>query len=166
MKQKEVVLNNLLNQVKAGSYGEISTRISSMVEENSQLKKQNQEMSQKLSSFEAKNIANEFEDINGKKVLLKKVHNYDKDMFSNLFDSLKTVHNNSIIILANILEDKVSFIAYVSKELVSSYKAGMLIKKVTSICGGSGGGRPDVAQGGGKNPSKVDEAFLEVKKDF
>ena len=166
LKQKEVILNNLLNQVKAGSYGEISTRISSMVEENSQLKKQNQEMSQKLSSFEAKNIANEFEDINGKKVLLKKVHNYDKDMFSNLFDSLKTVHNKSIIILANILEDKVSFIAYVSKELVSSYKAGMLIKKVTSICGGSGGGRPDVAQGGGKDPSKVDEAFLEVKKDF
>ena len=59
-----------------------------------------------------------------------------------------------------------SFICSVSPKLTSTYKAGNIIKKVTSICGGSGGGRPDVAQGGGKDVSKVGEAFAAILKDF
>ena len=54
--------------------------------------------------------------------------------------------------------------SFVSESLRGDYSAGDLIKKVTSICLGSGGGRKDVSQGGGKDPSKVEEAFKEVKK--
>jgi alanyl-tRNA synthetase len=89
-----------------------------------------------------------------------------KDMFSNLFDSLKVKFDSSIVILANVCEDKISFIASVSKDLLGQYKAGAIIKEVTAICGGSGGGRPDVAQGGGKDASKINEAFAAIKKSF
>ena len=91
---------------------------------------------------------------------------YSKDMFNILFDSLKVVYDDAIIVLANCSADKVSFICSVSPKLTSTYKAGNIIKKVTSICGGSGGGRPDVAQGGGKDISKLDEVLSKVKEQM
>lgn len=166
LKQKDVLLNSLMGLVKAGSYGEISSRISALIEENAKLRKDNAQLSQEVSNFKSKDIENEFEVINGKHVLCKEVNNMPKDMFSNLFDSLKVKFDSSIVILANVCEDKISFIASVSKDLLGQYKAGAIIKEVTAICGGSGGGRPDVAQGGGKDASKINEAFAAIKKSF
>ena len=166
LKQKEVILNSLQNLVKATSYAEVVTRVSSLLEENASLKKVNNDLSQKVSSYEAKFIKDEFVVVNNKHILLKKLNNYSKDMFNILFDSLKVVYDDAIIVLANCSADKVSFICSVSPKLTSTYKAGNIIKKVTSICGGSGGGRPDVAQGGGKDVSKVGEAFATILKDF
>lgn len=164
LKQKEIMLENTSVVLKSGSLGEVVNKAKTCIEEIFSLKKQNSELSQKVSNFESKMIANEFEVINGKHILLKKVKAYDRDMLNKLFDSLKVLHEDSIVVLANTFDDKVSFIAYVSESLRNNYSAGDLIKKVTSICSGSGGGRKDVAQGGGKNPSKVEEAFNEVRK--
>ena len=164
LKQKEITLENVREVLKAGSLKETPLKSKSLMEEVSLLKKTNSELNQKLSNYELKEIYNEFEDINGKKVLLKKLNSYDKDIVNKLFDSLKVKYDNSIIVLANVFEDKVAFMSYVSESLRQNYSAGDLIKKVTSICLGSGGGRRDVAQGGGKDPSKVDEAFKEVKE--
>ena len=108
----------------------------------------------------------EFKEINGKHVLLKQVKNFDKDMFSKLFDSLKVVHDTSIVVLADVLQERIQLIAYVSKDLIPTYNAGKIIKDLTSVIGGSGGGRPDVAQGGGKDASKIDEAFNSLMKGF
>jgi alanyl-tRNA synthetase len=166
LKQKDVLLNSIMGLVKAGSYGEISSRINALLEENTRFKKDNATLNQEVSNFKSKEIENEFEVINGKHVLCKKVNNMNKEMFSNLFDSLKVKFDSSIVVLANVCDDRISFIASVSKDLISQYKAGNIIKEVTSICGGSGGGRPDVAQGGGKDSSKIDEAFEQVKKSF
>ena len=94
------------------------------------------------------------------------VKGLDKDMFSKLFDSLKVVHESSIVVLANVLEERIQLIAYVSKNLIPTYNAGKIIKDLTAIIGGSGGGRPDVAQGGGKDASKISEAFDCLKKGF
>ena len=164
LKQKEITLENVREVLKAGSLKETPLKSKSLMEEVSLLKKTNSELNQKLSNYEVKEIYNEFEDINGKKVLLKKLNSYDKDIVNKLFDSLKVKYDNSIIVLANVFEDKVAFMSYVSESLRQNYSAGDLIKKVTSICLGSGGGRRDVAQGGGKAPSKVDEAFKDVKE--
>ena len=166
LKQKEIALENVSQTLKSGSISEVITKAKSVMDEMTSLKKQNSELSQKLSNFEAKSIVNEFEEVNGKQVLLKVVKAYEKDMLNKLFDSLKVVHNNSIIVLANVFEDRVAFIAYVGELLRNEYAAGDLIKKVTSVCSGSGGGRKDVAQGGGKDPSKVEEAFALLRKDF
>ena len=164
LKQKEIALENVSSLLKAGSIKEVVSKSKSLMEEISSLKKVNGELNQKISNYEVKEIYNEFEDINGKKVLLKKLNGYDKDIVNKLFDSLKVKYDNSIIILANAFEDRVAFMSFVSESLRGDYSAGDLIKKVTSICLGSGGGRKDVAQGGGKDPSKVEEAFKEVKK--
>ncbi|MDD6302959.1 MAG: alanine--tRNA ligase [Bacillales bacterium] len=164
LKQKEIVLNNVMGLVKSGSINEIITRINSFNNELFLLRKMNAELTQELSNYKSKAIESEFKLINGKHVLFKKVSNMDKEMFSKLFDSLKTVHESSIVILANVLEDKIQLIASVSKDLTMQYKARNIIKQITSICGGSGGGRPEVAQGGAKDASKLDDAFASIKE--
>ena len=166
LKQKEIALEAIQQTLKAGSYKEISTRLKSLQEEVASLKKQNQELTQEVSNFKSKEIVNEFEEINGKHVLLKQVKGLDKDMFSKLFDSLKVVHESSIVVLANVMEERIQLIAYVSKNLIPTYNAGKIIKELTGVIGGSGGGRPDVAQGGGKDASKISEAFDLLKKGF
>ncbi len=166
LKQKEIMLENASKVLKVGSINEVNNKVKSLMEELSLLKKQNSELNQKVSNYESKAIVNEFVEVNGKQVLLKKLNGYDRDMLNKLFDSLKVVYENSIIVLANMFEDKVSFIAYVGEPLRNNYAAGDIIKKVTSVCLGSGGGRKDVAQGGGKDLSKVDEAFALLRKDF
>lgn len=166
LKQKDVILESTSQILKCGSISEVNNKSKSLIEENSLLKKQVNDLTQKISSFEAKNIENEFKDINNKKVLLKKFNKLDKDMLNKLFDSLKVKYDNSIILFANIIDDRVQFICYVSQMLQSSFQAGNFIKKVTQICEGSGGGRKDFAQGGGKNSSKVDEAFASLEKDL
>ena len=166
LKQKEIMLQGINQVLKSGSLSELNQKAKSIMEEIANLKKQNSELNQKLSNYEAKSIVNNFENINGKHVLLKKLNAYDKDMLNKLFDSLKVVYDDAIIILANIFEDRVQFMSFVGEKVRNQYAAGNLIKKVTSICLGSGGGRKDVAQGGGKDPSKVDLAFNSVKEDF
>lgn len=166
LKNKDVLLNSIQGLVKAGSPSEIASRINSLIEENNKLKKENGALNQEVSNFKSKEIENEFEVINGKHVLLKTVSNMNKEMFSSLFDSLKVKYDSSIVVLANVLDDKIQFIASVSKDLIGTYKAGNIIKEVATTCGGTGGGRPDVAQGGGKDPSKIDLAFANLKKQF
>ena len=166
LKQKEIALEGIQQQIKAGSYKEITTRLKSLQEEVQSLRKQNAELTQEVSNFKSKEIVNEFKEINGKQVLLKQVKGYDKEMFSKLFDSLKVVHPTSIVVLANVLAERIQLIAYVSKDLIPTYNAGKIIKDLTAVIGGSGGGRPDVAQGGGKDASKIDEAFNILKKGF
>lgn len=164
LKQKENILENVSNILKTGSLSEVQSKIKSLLEENAMLKKSNSELNQKLSNHEAKLMFEQFEEINGKNLLLKKLNNYDKEMFNKLFDSLKSAKENSIVILANIVDNKVNFMCFVSESLRNNYSAGDLIKKVTTTCLGSGGGRKDVAQGGGKDASKVDLAFKQIKE--
>lgn len=166
LKQKEIILQGISEIVKASGISDTTSKIKNLISDNANLKKQVSELTQKVSNFESKMILNEFENINGKKVLLKMVNNYDKDMFSKLFDSLKVAYDHSIVVLANCLSDKVSFICSVSADLQNLYQAGNIIKKVTTVCLGSGGGRKDVAQGGGKDPSKVQEAFDLLRKEL
>ena len=156
----------IIDDAKAEGENRKKELISEGKAEVASLKKQNAELTQEVSNFKSKEIVNEFTEINGKHVLLKQVKGLDKDMFSKLFDSLKVVHESSIVVLANVLEERIQLIAYVSKNLIPTYNAGKIIKDLTAIIGGSGGGRPDVAQGGGKDASKIAEAFDSLKKGF
>lgn len=83
-----------------------------------------------------------------------------------MFDSLKTCYDPSIVLLANVGKDRVQFIAAVSPSLTDRYSAGNLIRIVTAACGGSGGGRKEFAQGGGKDGSQVEKAFDLVRKEL
>ena len=89
-----------------------------------------------------------------------KVDNMEMNSLRNLGDKIKDKLNSGVIVLASISGDKLSFVSMVTKDLVEKgIHAGNIIREVAKATGGGGGGRPDMAQAGGKDISKVDEAL-------
>ncbi|MBN1368204.1 MAG: hypothetical protein JW967_09810, partial [Dehalococcoidales bacterium] len=79
-------------------------------------------------------------------------------------DMLRDKLKSGVIVLGTIYEDKPAFIAFVTSDLVAKgYHAGKIVKQVAALTGGGGGGRPEMAQAGGKDTSRVDEALRLVK---
>ena len=100
-------------------------------------------------------------ELNGKKVLIFKVENLEVTALKDLVDRLADKLGESVVFACNVVSPKVIFVC---KNKLSSLKAGELVKKAATITLGGGGGRDDFAQAGGKDETKVDEAFNEVKK--
>ncbi len=162
LKKKEDTLNELSNLLKCGNPNELNNKIKSLLNELNDTKKQNSILSNKLSSYQGKEIASSFIEKEGYYVLVKRLNNLDKTNFISTFDTLKTIHKDYVILLANVNEDKINFIAGVSNSLHTKYQAGKIIKEIASLTNGSGGGRNDVAQGGGKDISKLDSALEKI----
>ena len=96
-------------------------------------------------------------------VLTCKVDNMDINSLRNLGDEIKNLMGSGIIVLASAIDNKVSFVSMATKDVVNKgVHAGNIIKEVAKITGGGGGGRPDMAQAGGKEPSKIKEALNAV----
>ena len=83
-----------------------------------------------------------------------------------IFDSLKTIYDDYVILLANGVDSRIMFVSGVSSKLVSKYNAGDIVKKIAQMTDGRGGGRKDSAQGGGKDISKLDESLKIMKEEL
>jgi alanyl-tRNA synthetase len=80
-------------------------------------------------------------------------------------DYLREKNKSAVIVLGTVYEDKLSFLANVSTDLVAKgYNAGNIVREVAKVTGGTGGGKPTMAQAGGKDKTKIDEALQLVKK--
>src|SRR5699024_1576599 len=100
-------------------------------------------------------------------VLLKKVNAKDMNQLRAMIDDFKQKYDSIIVLLAIEANGKVQLAAGISKNLIDrGVHAGKLIKKAATICGGGGGGRPEMAQAGGKDPAKINEALAEVEQDI
>jgi alanyl-tRNA synthetase len=97
-------------------------------------------------------------DVAGVKLARRRVADLDKDALRGVADSLKAKIKSGIVVLASTTGDgKVQIIAAVTPDLTSRIKAGQIVKEIAPIVGGGGGGRPDFAEAGGKQPEKIDE---------
>ena len=89
----------------------------------------------------------------------------DMDTLRKLADQFRDKLGKAIVVLANVQEDKLTFVATVSKDLIKEgFNAGNLVRATAQITGGNGGGRPDFATAGGKDLDKVEIALKNVKK--
>jgi alanyl-tRNA synthetase len=104
------------------------------------------------------------QNVNGTDVLIAKVDGVDAKQLRELADQLKEKMGSGFIFLASPGENSVALVASASQDLTKRFHAGNIIKEVAPIVGGGGGGRPDFAQAGGKDPSKVDEALAKVQE--
>jgi alanyl-tRNA synthetase len=100
--------------------------------------------------------------VNGATVVVSKVEKVDANQLRELADQLKEKIGSGLIFLVSAGESNVTMVASVTKDMTSRYHAGNIVKQIAPIVGGGGGGRPDFAQAGGKEPSKVDEAVDKV----
>jgi len=100
-------------------------------------------------------------EIAGVKLARRKVADLDKDALRGLADSLKAKIKSGVVVLACRSEDKVQVVVAVTADLVGRLKAGQIVKEIAPIVGGGGGGRPDFAEAGGKQPEKIDEMLTQ-----
>jgi alanyl-tRNA synthetase len=145
---------------------DIINRIEALQGEVRQLQRENESLSAKLGNIEATNLIDQVREINGVNVLASIVNATDMNNLRSMVDDLKNKIGSGVIILGSVAaEDKVNLLAGVTDDLLpKGYHAGKLIKEVASRCGGGGGGRPDMAQAGGKQPNKLEEAMDYVEK--
>ncbi|GED13710.1 alanine--tRNA ligase [Aneurinibacillus migulanus] len=142
----------------------VPQRIETLKGEMKGLERENESLRAKLSNLEASSLTEQVEEVKGVKVLTAKVNGVDMDNLRNMVDDLKTKLGSGIVVLGSVKDDKVNIVAGVTADLVQQgLHAGKAVKEVAVRCGGGGGGRPDMAQAGGKNPAQLAEALEFVK---
>lgn len=138
---------------------DIGRRVEGLLVELKEKEKELEALKSNMAAGAAEDIINSARDIKGVKVVTAVVDT-DVDGLRELGDRLRDKLGKSAILLASTKDDKIIFIAMLSKDAISSgAHAGNIIKEVAKIAGGGGGGRPDMAQAGGKDKSKVKEAL-------
>ncbi|MFA9557153.1 alanine--tRNA ligase [Evansella sp. AB-rgal1] len=139
---------------------DVPYRIEQLQSQLKEVEKQNESFAAKLSQLEAGNILDDMEVVNGVSLLVKQVNVPDMNRLRQMADSIKEKIESGILVLAAVNNGKVNIVTSVSKDLVKEgHHAGNIVKEVATRCGGGGGGRPDMAQAGAKDPSKLAEAL-------
>ncbi|PLT30898.1 alanine--tRNA ligase [Peribacillus deserti] len=164
LKEQINILQDAAAKLKANPR-ELPVRIESVLAEMKELQRENESLTAKLSNIEAGNLVNQVKQIDGVPVLAAKVQAQDMNNLRSMADDLKQKLGSAVILLGSVQGEKVNLIAGVTNDLMEKgYHAGKLIKEVAARCGGGGGGRPDMAQAGGKDPDKLDSALSYVEE--
>lgn len=165
LKKREALLADIQAMMKAGSYLEIQDRLKTLLHEKEVLTLENCRLKEKEASFEAKQLENRFVMYNGVHFLAAYLNDTDRDGLMKRMDQLKTVYDDDVIVLIGGKDGNLPIVSHVSAlAQKEGIRAGDLVKAVSGILGGSGGGRPEMASGGGKDVSKIDEALAKVKE--
>jgi alanyl-tRNA synthetase len=148
---------------KSGSQAEALR--SELEKKEAEIKKLQKELEQMRMKSAASNVASAGEkarDIHGVKVLALRVDNLDRGQMRTLVDNMRNKLGSGVVVLGSIQDGKVALIVGVTADLTARVQAGKIIKPVAEKVGGSGGGRPDMAEAGGKDPAQLDAALNEA----
>jgi alanyl-tRNA synthetase len=137
-------------------------KVEQLIEKNRLLEKQLERLNAKLASSAGSELSAQAVDVDGIKVLAVKLDGVDPKSLKDMIDQLKNKLASAAIVLAVVDGDKVSLIAGVTKDQMGRIKAGDLVNFVAMKVGGKGGGRPDMAQAGGNDPSGLADALAQV----
>ncbi|RUT28700.1 alanine--tRNA ligase [Paenibacillus zeisoli] len=140
--------------------GEVPKRIEALHQQVKDLSRENESLQGKLSGIEAGALTSQVKTVGSTQLLAVQVQANSMDALRTLADELKLKLPEAVIVLGAAVEDKVNFVVAVpQQEVKRGLHAGKLVKELAALCGGGGGGRPDMAQAGGKDASKLDEAL-------
>ncbi|WP_027623314.1 alanine--tRNA ligase [Clostridium lundense] len=163
MEEKENTLKSIGETLKCGEKDIISKINSNLVELKNKEKEIN-ELKSKLASGAEDELLNNVKEVKGIKLITGVLEDVDGNTLRELGDKLRDKIADGVVVLGSAIEGKVQFIAMASKGAVAKgAHCGKIIKEVASIAGGGGGGRPDMAQAGGKLPEKLNEAIAKVE---
>ena len=143
--------------------GALTAKIEAMLEEIKALHSENEKLKSKLAKEAMGNVMDQVQEVKGVKVLAVRADGVDMNGLRNLGDQLKEKLGEGVIVIASVLDGKVNLMATATDGAQKAgAHAGNLIKAIAGLVGGGGGGRPNMAQAGGKNPAGVDEALAKV----
>ena len=142
-----------------GSRDNLLDKLIAMLERNRQLEKELEQFKAKAASAAGNDLAGSAVDVKGIKVLSARVDGLDGKAMLAMVDQLKNKLGSAVILLGGVQDDKVVLVAGVTQDLTGKLKAGELMKQAAAAVGGKGGGRPDLAQGGGTDAGALDGAL-------
>jgi alanyl-tRNA synthetase len=138
---------------------ELPRRLAALLDDQKRLEKQVAQLETKLARSQAQDLVAAAKQVAGVPVLAARLDGLDPDGLRAVVDTLRVRLPSGIILLGSAVDGKVSLVAAVSKDLMKRFPAGRLVQEIAKMVGGGGGGRPDLAQAGGKDASKLDEAL-------
>lgn len=146
-------------QLVKGNRDNLIDKLAAVLERNRQLEKQLEQLQAKAASAAGDDLSNAAVEVKGAKVLAARLDGQDGKALLALVDQLKNKLGHAVILLGSEHEGKVVLVAGVTKDLSGQLKAGDLMKQAAAAVGGKGGGRPDMAQGGGVDVAALDSAL-------
>ena len=155
--------NAVKSQVKVKSDDQVLEKIVHMQDKEKELTKQLEQKNKEVTSLKMGDITNQVDEINGLKVLATEVEVPNAKAIRETMDDFKSKLQDTVIVLISNIDGKVSLVATVPKALTDKVKAGDIIKNMAPVVGGKGGGRPDMAQGGGTEPENITESLRFIK---
>jgi alanyl-tRNA synthetase len=157
----ETALSRIAGLVRS-TRDDAEDKVRQLLDKSKQLEKEVQKLKSKLASGQGGDLAEQAVDIGGIKVLASRVDGADPKSLREAVDRLKQRLGTAVIVLGSVEDDKVRLVAGVTKDATDRIKAGALIGEIAQLVGGRGGGRPDMAQAGGSDPSGMEAALARV----
>ncbi len=142
-----------------GSRDNVLDKLGAILERNRQLEKELEQLKAKAASATGNDLASSAVEVKGVKTLAARVDGLDGKALLALVDQLKNKLGSGVILLGGVQDEKVVLVAGVTQDLTGRLKAGDLMRQAAAVVGGKGGGRPDMAQGGGSDANRLDEAL-------
>lgn len=166
LNEKAKITDNLAHELKA-PFKEVEERIRKMQDEIKSLQSELSELKSKSAQEKFSTFLSRAEDIQGGKLFISKLEDYDADAIKKGMELLESKLGNSIIVLVSVKKDSLSIFSKVSGNFVEKgINASQIVSKIAQSTGGKGGGRPNAAQGGGKDASNIDNILAEVEQDL
>jgi alanyl-tRNA synthetase len=147
--------------LRAGLF-EVSARVAKLQAEAREREKEIDRLKRKLASGGGRDLAGEARDIGGVRVLATRADVADPKALREVADQLRDKIRSGVVVLAGVEGEKIALVSMVTADLTDRYNAGKIVGEVARQLGGKGGGRADMAQGGGAHPEKLDAALARV----
>ena len=161
-KKNENDINQIVNLTKSSNL-KVTEKVKQLISNQKTLEKQIATYQKQLAGDQSDDLIEKAIDINGVKVLATEVTDVAAKDLRDLADKLKDKLGSAVVVLASISDNKVSLVSSVTKNLTDKYQAGSILNHVAIQIGGKGGGRADMAQGGGTEPEGLPKALSSVK---
>ena len=161
IRARESALQEVGELLRSGE-DDVATRVAKLVAQQRDLEKQLKLLQGKLAGSQSEDLISQARQVDGITVLAAQVDGLDDVALRDLADRLREQIRSGLVVLGTTRDDRVVLLAAVTKDLTKKLHAGNIIKKIAPIVGGGGGGKADLAQAGGKDPSKLQEALEAV----
>jgi alanyl-tRNA synthetase len=162
-KQTEGSLNKIANLTKSNDIAQTVEKVTQLLKNKKNLEKQIATFQKQLASGQDDELTSKAIEVNGVKILATEVSDVGARDLRDLADKLKHKLGSAVVVLAVVSGEKVSLVVGVTKDLTDKYQAGKILNHIATQIGGKGGGRADMAQGGGTEPDKLAKALVSVK---
>lgn len=160
MAQDRALIHTLAGRLST-PLAELEKKLDAILAQQKELEKQVKAATQREAAAKAKTLLGKAQTLKGTPAIIEEVGGLDGDALQSLADALKSEFKG-VVVLGSVSGDAVALVAAVSPELTSRIQAGKIIQAIAPVVGGKGGGRPDYARGGGKQPDQLSAALAKA----